>query len=775
MKTFIHGLTFLLFIPLLFENTFAQDWDYEKYPQVNIELNHLKADIRIQEDGTIEGDILYSARVLHHETDKIELDAARLTIHSVVVNDRVKNHRFEDHKLIIELDNPLRRGEEVKIQIVYDTVPSFGIHLSESGTMFTSQLPKTTQHWLPVIDHPLAEFTTEFSFTHPTGYTIVSPGVRGSSELLNVDEETVTFRSVQPIPATAIAWVLGNFHQTISTTDSEQGLDGVEFSTYRSFRDSENIRIHFYFESESELSEVTEAALTGYMEIKNQLRLADIYSDLHIVVLDDNFWETRNYAAGVVFVYKNSAEPEVQVKRGILSQWFGVQVRERQWDNSDGILAIQSLLSNKLFSFDLTEGEVNHPYDAFSPENFSRWMHFFMNRESENFYNDLTFFLLDEGLDAVQKLLSWEDLAVQIYNRTGQPYFSGFTPDAILSEAEEMYHYHVSVEWEEGAATAQVHFEADGSPVDEIVSVTAHEITFTGERTHEITFSGQSESVVINVSSGIENLKFSVNDREDINLRSSKPFMFWLHQMRNSDEISRRVEAARGISDFTDNPDLQLALNDLLQMESNPEVYAEIIRSMGNLTRGASGTDEQFIQNSSVNQSRVVQLAAVEALANYPENQRVIARLRTIINQTEFRDIRQAAIYSLYEVTTVTDFSNAVQNFVTSEAVLNDVPLLLELLAEKGERETAVEIASTFVEPEFSYTTRKGALDIMIRYDQSPANWNERLPKLLSDSDPRIRYHSADALQRLSSQQRSRIISDRIDDEFDARVRQKLQ
>ena len=752
----------------------AQSWDYEKYPAFDIEITHLDADIRIQENGMIEGDLLYNARVMGHQTDEIRFDAARVSIQSITVNDVQKEHRFDDHQLIIELEDGVVRGDVIQIRIIYDAVPSFGLHRNELGTTFTSLLPKTNRHWLPVIDHPRAEFTTEIQFTHPTGYTIAASGTRGESELLNIDEETVTFSSATAIPATAISWALGNFQQTISTADSDQGLQGVDFNTFRRFRDENSVNISFYSESDEDISTITESAINAYLDLSEYFGESTPLSDIHIVVLNDDFWETKHYGAGIIFVYSSLGNVEDQVKRGMLSQWFGIQVREVQWSDADAILAAQAHTANKLFNLHISEGDVTGTYDYFGSVNFSRWLNFFNQQQSESFTHDLSY-VMDQGLLQNEKLLSWNTLSEKIYAVTGQPYFKGFLPEAIQSEPESEYLYRATFEWEEGEPTAQIRFEAVQDVVDELVTVIATEETFTGERTHEMTFSGQSETVVINVSTGIENLKFTVLDRDDVELIEEKPYLFWLYQLRSNDDVSRRLAAASAISEITENPDLQLALNDILQTESNPEVYAEIVRSIGKLTRGASGTDERFIQNSSVNQHRYVQLAAVEALAFYEGNQRVIGRLRTVINQTEYSDVRRAAIYSLFEVSEAAEFRTAVQSFVTRENNLNEVPLLLELLGEKGEREAAVELAETFLAPEFSYSTRKGVLDLMLRFDEAPANWNERLPDLLADFDPRIRYRAADALQKLNSQQRNRIVSERIDDEFDERVRQKLQ
>lgn len=281
--------------------------------------------------------------------------------------------------------------------------------------------------------------------------------------------------------------------------------------------------------------------------------------------------------------------------------------------------------------------------------------------------------------------------------------------------------------------------------------------------------------MVLNISAGVENLILHIDYRDDITLHVEKPYLFWVYQLRNDDNPKRRADAARGLSRYTENPDLQLALNDLLQFETDSEVVAEIVRSISRLTAGASGTDERFIQFTSAQQPAAVQLAATEALANFANNERVISRLRTIVIQTNNPDIRREAIYSLSEAANVDQFQGYVSDFVTRENVLSEVPLLLRLLAEKGGAEAAVDISSTFISTEFPFAIRHAVLDIILEFDQSPTNWNNRLPGLLTDNHPRIRYNAARALDRLNAQQRRQIVEQRIDDEFDARVRMMLR
>jgi hypothetical protein len=750
LKTF----TILIVLSLLALPAEAQNWDYEKYPRLDADLQHLSADIRISEDGFIEGDVVYNARFKRNQTDSLTFHAARMNIISVSVNDEVQDHRVDDDRLIIQLSEEFSKDYVAAIRIQYDTSPVFGVHRNGSGTIWTSMLPKSTRHWLPVIDHPRASFTTDIIFTHPSGMEMLASGMRAGSEVLSVDEERTTFTSSREIAATALAWAVGDF-DVVGSTD-------VSGST-----------IYLYSESDVSDDGLISTASNAFTAVRDDLGADFPFQDLHIVVLDEDYWETKSYGAGVIYVYKNSGNFEQQIQKGVIAQWAGAQLREEQWSDPDAINLLQAHIANKHFDFEYPQNNETSPYHVFSDYELSLWQNTLQETEIGSFL-DNTDLVTGELFSGQNNVLGWHEFAKVIYNETGLPYFDKISTIATEARHEQITEYIARIEWQEGAEAAEVHFQALSNPVEELVNVRAEEITINDVRNHELTFSGQSDGVVINVSAGIENLKLYMVGNEEIILHEEKPFLFWIHQLRNDESDDRRAEAAHALARFTDNPDLQLALNDVLQVESHPEVYAEILRSISLLTTGASGTDERFIQYSSSNQHPLIQKASVEALAYFRDNDRVINRLRSVIVQTRDSEIRREAIRSLYEVTDGEQFRSQAEYLVTQEAVLDDVPLVLDLLAEKGEAESAVDIASTFVSEEFPYVTRKGALDVMLQYDESPANWQDRLPDLLTDRHPRIRYRAAQALDRLSSSQRSNVVAGRMDDEYDERVRRLL-
>ncbi len=763
MKTLKLFFFFVLFLGIS-DLLYSQDWDYQKYPKLDITLQHLNADIHVDEFGVIEGDVLYRATVNIDDPDSLVFDASRLNILGVAVNEAEKEFSASNDQLVIYLDEVFAAESVLNIRIQYEANPKFGILRDVNRTTWTSQLPKSTRHWLPVIDHPRVEFTTELLVTHPSGQTLIANGQRVRSEVMSVDEERTTYTSNNPIPATSLAWVVGELAEHSSTSVNRIRRTGNQGP----------IQVRVY--SESELSSETnfaDLAANTLQAVRDKVGAPYPYRDLNVVVLDNDFWETKWYAAGVLFVYRDHGDLEQQIQRGILSQWIGTQIREEQWSDAGAIHSAHAVLANQLFEPESVMETSEEPYNVFSLHNYSKWSDFFAENQLPRFKSTLQL-TINNILNNGRNILGWNELSEIIYNESGQPFFEGFEPDELEGAEENTIEYTAEVIWNETDNTVQVNFEAANQMVDELVTVSVEEITFQGSNQHEVTFTGESESSVISVSSGIENLKLNIENREDIQLNVEKPFMFWIYQLRNDTDPEKRVEAAKGLANYTNNPDLQLALDDILRVESNPQVYAEIVRSLSTLTAGASGMGQRFLDYSSSQQHPEVRIAAAEALANFPNNEQVVSRLQNIAMQSQNPELQRAAIQSLAEVTDAERFNTIAGNLVSREPVLNQVPLLLQLLAEKGETESAVEMASTFITEQFPYDVRNAALGIMLEYDRASSNWEERLPDLFSDTHPGIRYKAASALEYVNARSRNELADQFLMEEYDERVRRVL-
>lgn len=769
----MYRFTFLLlFASLIFSTAQAQHWDYEKYPDKNVSFTHLDADIRISDDPVISGDVIYTARVLREGVNRIHFHAVSMNIISIEVNGTPKSHRFRNNLLILDLERSYERGEVIQIRIQYDANPNFGIHKNTNGTIWTSFLPNSLQHWLPVFENPQVSLTSDFVFTHPPNISIVANGRKGETEILSVNESATGFTSNIAIPVTGIAFVAGEFRSSISTLGS--GVNGQ--AAVPGFGRRADSQIHIYSEVEySEMDNLLTHAANRYRSVQDFLSLNYPFRDLHIVLLEEDFMEVKSYGAGIVYLHKNRGDLKYQLDRSISAQWAGVYLREHQWDDPDAVLFLQAYLMDHLFNSDFSHTEaVSGPYDKLSDNELFKWAQFIKSNQSAGLKRD--FSLIRERLFSRGNMtLDWHQFSLDIYRESGRNYFDGIEHVASVVEEEVYSEYSVKIDWDEDENRLQIYFESQHNPIDELVTVELTEVNMSGRRVHELSFTGESDGVVVSVSPSVEYVTFNVIDRDDLILHVEKPYLFWISQLRDDAEPKRRVEAAKGLSTIRNNPDLQLALNDVLRTEVNPQVFAEILRSMSSLTGGASGTEERFIQHSSSEQHRDVQLAAIEALANFNENERVIGRLNTIIIQTNIEEVRVEAIKSLAKVTTADRFRALSQNLITRERVLNEVPLILNELAKKGEVSQAVEMAESFLSDVFPYSVRLKSLKMIQNYDQSATNWMSRLPGLLTDNHPGIRMAATESLGKVSAQQRTGLKNSVIENEFDERIRVRLE
>lgn len=764
-------LTVFLWGVLITEGV-AQDWDYEKYPRQDVEYLHLDAELRIDDDGVIEGDLLYNLRFRVSGLDSLILDATGMDISGVSVNERSRDFSLEKDRLIIYLSGENGKGTTGTLRVRYRAEPGFALHHSLDNTVWTSLLPRSVRHWLPVADHPRNKFSTEMIFTHPAGKSIIANGRRGESEEITGEEEITTFRSNRPLPASSLTWILGDLTQAGSTTNLILNLSSNE--NLNAFQSRSDSHIYLYSEVESiDGDYLLNLAAEAFQNVQNLLGVRYPFRDLHIVVLEDGMWETKSYGSGMLYIFNNRGNFEEQIQKGVLSQWVGAYLREEQWADAGAVNLLRALVAEELFNFDQDYEKEPEPYHVFSDHELWLWQHYLTDDSNQKFKE-----ILKENLRAVvteTEIIGWMELARFIYDDTGQPYFDVPVLQEPEEEEEDTVEYLVEMDWDEEENTVRLDFEAVEEGMNELVSILAEEISSGDTNSSEITITGNSETVVLNVSRSIENLKLTVTEGDGVVLSERKPFLFWIHQLRNDANADRRKEAAAALSQFTDNPDLQLALTDLLRIETNPEVYAEILKALSAVTRGASGTEQIFIEHASGDQPSEVQKAAAEGLAYYAGNERVIPALRRVITETGDREIRRTAIRSLYVITDADAFRNISESVITTESVLQEVPMILELLNENEDTETAIRLSDVFLDEGFPPQIREEVLKLVLKYDNSEAGWEERLPGLVEDPDPRIRYLAVNGLENISPDRTNEIIMLRLVEEYDERVRRQIE
>lgn len=746
-----------MFTPLLT----AQSGDFDQYPKLDFNINHLELQLFVEESGVVTGVALYTITPRISGVQQIIFDAVRLEVEDVSWNGESAEFEFLDDQLIVNLQSPLQSGTSGKLEISYNSDPKFGVHVNDRGTIWTSLLPASVRHWLPVIDHPRIEFTTDIRFSFPSGKKVVMNGRSGELQIASVQKQRIRFTTESPVPASMLNFAVGDFDQTQSSI----GIRQFVLSAEEGLLDSD------------EKSALIEAAYEAFQHAERITGTGYPYRTLNLVVLQDDRGETKNYAAGVVYAWESKGDLAQQIKSGVLSQWFGVTLREELWADAEAIHLMHAALLAGMRAepiSDKNEYDENDIYHSFNQSNRSNWLQTYQSPDYADFKRILDR-IRSEILKENPGVINWNDFATYIYYKTGQPFFEKPVPSQPEVTEELNYRYDVNYDFDEEEGQITLRFSSQGATIDELVSVNVTEYHLSETKTRELTFTGRQDAVILSTGHTIENVVMEIVDREDVQLNESKPFLFWIHQLRNATDTSLRQKAAAGLSQHSDNPDIQLALLDLLQAEEDAAVRAEILRTISHITRGGIGTDQIFIPRTSAQNPVEVQLAATEALGAFRNNDQVVSQLQTIILRAESMDVRNQAVKSLASAASADRLNTAVETLVTREAVQPLVPALLWELADAGKVVEAVSMAGTFLSSSFPYEIRSQVLNLLIQHDQSQEAWQRRLNTLLADNDPRIRLTAATALSKVPSGVRTQIRENFLDDEYDIRVKTALQ
>ncbi len=758
------SILIILLAPLC-ELANAQNYDFTTYPQIDLNFDHLDLELKIQEDGMIEGEALYDVSFRVSVTDTVRLEAPRMDIQQVFWGDEPAGFTVRNDRLLITAPENYNRGDILKLRIGYRVLPGFGIHSEPGNLTWTSLLPKSTSHWLPVTDHPRVEFTTRITLTYTSGLKAIATGRTTGSEVVSVDKERSVFITESPVPASALAFAVGDFE----TFQTSAGLH--------------QIHLHHLKKNMPDADErdgILEAAYAAFRNAEQQSETGYPWRTVDIILLDDSRWETKNYGAGVIFAFKNRGNIKAQVQYGVTAQWAGIQIREEQWNESNFITLLQGwFMQNDYTASDSPAAGQTSVYPDFSPA-FQSAQNDFLNSDGQALLREVIAMTTPRLFRESRGVLNRYEFARELYHTSGRRFFetpaaSSDTDTSDIAADEEPVTYFADYNWIESEGVVDIDITAKSEGVQELVTAILTTRYFDDTQTREISFSGSSETIRMNVNPGIEYMKLNLPAESDIVLEEEKPFMFWINQLRSDENANSRADAAIGLRRFSDNPDLQLAMLDLLRAEENRDVQAEMLRSLAHVTAGASGTDQIFLQRYNESSDPEIKRALIEALGNYPGNEEVIGRLQQAVLRSTDKAVKKAAVESLVKITEPDRFERAAEQLITREEAFPVVSKLLEELALKGKEQKAVSMAGTFLGELNSWPVRESALELILRFETSESFWEERLPALLDDEDPRVRYKAVEGLQYLSDQKREQMVQERLFEEYDGRVAERLK
>ncbi|MBD3616093.1 MAG: hypothetical protein HUJ22_05920 [Gracilimonas sp.] len=731
----------------------VDEWQYESYPDLPFVLNHIVLDLNIDKDvPLIEGVGKYLITSRRPGLNEIVFNTSDLEIQEISIDGNGVEFRVSSDSLIIQLANDLAPGENAELTITWRSSSPYGILKDAYGNLWTSLNPKARHHWLPVPDHPEVEATLDASITLPAEHELVFNGIKQSDEIVSTEEKVVEWTVKNPIPVSGISLAAGDF----TRVNARSGVREVSFYV------SENVLLP---EVRDDLLSI---AVISLKEYERKLSFEFPYESLNIVVLPDNHWEEIQSGAGIIYLYQNLGSLSTQLRRGLAEQWFGNYHRYLNApDNKYEFLKVMVTGTSG------TE-QLSNPDELQSVHRWNLWEQGIEFLENDHL-KDVIRGSLPQLVQRFEGVTGWSDYADFWYERTGM-YWEVLPEFKVREEeepVEEAYVYNVEYVYDEMIGKLTLKFEARGQAIQSLVTVEVREYSFTDTTRSEISFTGASDAVDLNISPGIDYVTLTPVSDIDVTLEEEKPFMFWIKQLRSS-EPQEQIQAAQRLQNYIDNPDLQLALRDVLREEENPDVRAAMMETLSLLTKNASGTEETFLENlNSDNLS--VKLSGLRALSNYPENDRVLYAVQNALLRAERDTVFNAALNTYSQIASADELVTVAERFSQNEGGGRKAIQILLIAAPADTSRKSITIADRYALGSFPYSVRKEALTLLMEHEQNEDYWMQTLEMLFEDRDPRVRYFSLQAVKYLSEEDAQAMLKNRLSEELDPRVLAKIR
>lgn len=772
-----YGL-FLLLGLLAAHPASAQNADYQVRPRLDFSFQHLDLGMQVDpRQGTVSGEAAWRVEANVDGADSLVLDAAHMEIMSVSVDDAGADYHMHNDSLFVFVADSISRGTSYRVNVTYRAEPRFGLLRSDEGTLWTSRLPRSNRHWVPLPDHPRVRFTLALSMSVPSGYRVMAPGRQTGEQVETVDRVTYRFESAESLAAPDLAWAVGRL-----------AVDETSFG---------NKRMVLYTEQGAAGDSLRQDLLRAGTEALGQLEdtAGREYprSRLHILLLDDHRWETKTWGASTVFLYRNMGPLRVQLRRALAAQWFGAWQREERWADAEAMNLYQTLLAGGEGEERLlspgdrpADSAAAVTYGVFGPDRWNLWQRALPAWEAggrKEVIRESIGGVLAEG----PGVYSWEDYASHWYRSSGQPLFSPPDLSAVLQGGTGMQPG-AGVPRGPGAATDSVIYrvdyrlsEADGSlrlvfsalrgVRDELTALRGIVVGAGGGRdTMEVTFTGRRDSVQVTVPPTARTFTLDASSHADLYLEQYKPAPYLIYELRNAELLDQRVEAARRLGSHAGNPDLQLAIQDFMGSDPHPRVRAALLLSLADITGGAAGTEQQFL-DALDSDSPEIREAAMMALQNYPGSEPVRTRVESLAMEADEGTFYRNAVRVLSSISSREQLNDFTTRVIRSDTLGRKAIFAIGLLSGAGATGQAVDYAEHYTVPRFSYDVRSRAIRLLTQFDRAAADWVPRAKELLGDRDPRIRYLAVQALASFGSGEARELLQNHLAEEYDARVR----
>ncbi|MEO1023282.1 MAG: hypothetical protein AAFW89_12135 [Bacteroidota bacterium] len=737
------------FIPLLMgvclfalpDRSIAQSlpgfFNYEEYPEFPIHIRQAELDLKVNPDQRlISGDVYYQLSAKVSGISRWYLHAANMEIEEVKLNDEPVDYRISGDSLIISSETELAETATSALFISWQSRSEYGIHVDATGTLFTSLNPFGVRHWLPVFDHPRVEVPVVANITVPATQQVIFNGELFGDEVSSADRKTLSYRTETAIPVTGLSLVVGDFVQ-------EQAKAGIK-------------SVHVFTPSATEATTATmllEQAVDGLKKAEAYLNVEYPWSDLKVVLLPDSYLMERSDAAGVVYVFEDLGDKKTQLVQGILAQWMGQGIRSATTDHWFSLIDhAQQIWGGELDSTLNIDLSYSEPIAT-------QWSEFYKK-------------LLSNGMG----YLPIHQVNEQWYQATGQSLPEIKAGPVIEDELplNEAVVYRIDVEESEIDNRLRLVFElveGEGNTLHDLKVTT---FSFGDSSSVSLSITGETDTLWFEDAGLIESIRIQKQEEDQMEWKvETYPLMLALSQLR-SPIPDLRAEAAYLLQQHTDNPDLQLAINDALATEEYPQAKAAMLSTLSQLTDGAIGTEQVFLD--ALRQTPVIQEVALQALTAYSENEMVENAIRSFTLRTPSDSLFMTALGAYRTFAGREDWQPFIDRLLQTDSTGYRAVLAYE---QALPLDSAQILESAFLEAIPELGTLKAiekAVDILNVRSGIAAEERKALIVALSDQpDPRMRILAISMVGQFEDTSEQVVVyRSLLSDEFDPRLQHRI-
>lgn len=736
--------------------------DYPAYPNRDFTYTKAHVKLRYQEEKEIlQGLVTYMVEPLWKEAKELRLLALHMQIDDVRINNEPTNYSLQDDTLIIQL-NRAKALKQFSLEIIYQTDISYGLHKDLLGGIWTSNQPYATAHYLPGVIHPANQLLILAEFELPPKWDVAAPGKRLADSSTNqTGLKTVRWQTEKPIAITDFKFAMGLFE-----------VDEVQFGIKK-------VRL-FSYKNRLSSDKKNRLLTRAYEQLRRTENILDReypYASFTMVHLQDSRWETKPYAASMGFVFANQPHEDIQIDRLVTAQWFGVYKQMTLWEDARFDVYWQAWFQARLWAENQIDASKIQRFEEPFVSDYS-WNYFidfaeaFMKPENERW-----FYAFQKSatsiLDKSNSTLFARDYADVLYRVTGRLFNHLEIVDKPLETSVPIK---VQFKYDESKKELSYRVIADSLhalnfPINaELITITAK-----GRPVKKITFQKEGHFQRHLSLDDVFNAYVNVIGEDSFSITYEKPKAFWIHQLRNEPNSSQRFEALRELQKDSLDTDFQLILGDLMRTEKEPIVLAEMISLYAKLTKGATGTD-QFFLDQFRNENPLIKKAALQAFDFFPENEPMYFNALQVLKAEKDTALKLTALKVLQKRMNSTAFEDLVIKQINSETQMVFLPRLFSMLEnlESSDKEKKRAIYANFTKPSYPFSVRKSAIENYLELvDYNPDN-DDQLFDFFSDNDPRIRYAMTEILHRFPIDKQRRILENRLLDEYDYRIRDRL-